>query len=129
MLINSKKRLAVLLTSLTGLALGIGASVYLHTLERLRHEVESTFRSRSELISTFVALHRDQVAVMRNLLLEHYAEPGHDAAPQTLQYAADSAVKPLCANRTAAKEPECSKMIATSALSIGAICHFDQYLI
>lgn len=85
MLINSKKRLAILLSCLTSLALGIGTSVYLRTLERLRHEAESTFRSRSELISTFVALHRDQVAVMRNLLLEHYTEPGHNAAALTLQ--------------------------------------------
>ena len=50
-------------------------------LKELRNETAATFRSRSALIETFIALHRDQVSVMRNLLAANYAQNGAGTLP------------------------------------------------
>jgi diguanylate cyclase (GGDEF)-like protein len=85
LLINSKKRLAILLGGMTLLALAIGTNVFLKNLKELRSETAATFRSRSALIETFIALHRDQVSVMRNLLVANYARDGAGAMPYSLR--------------------------------------------
>ena len=52
------------------------AASYWQNLQRLRGEVEHAVRSRSALVGKFVAQHRDQVAVLHNLLLAHYRAAG-----------------------------------------------------
>ena len=85
LLINSKKRLATLLGGMTLLALAIGTNVFVKNLKELRNETAATFRSRSALIETFIALHRDQVSVMRNLLAANYAQNGAGSLPYSLR--------------------------------------------
>lgn len=46
-LINSKKRLAILLGGMTLLAVAIGSNVLVKNLKALRNETAATFRSRS----------------------------------------------------------------------------------
>lgn len=50
-----------------------GVASFRGHVTQLRDEIENTMRSRSELLSKFVALHRDQVTVMHNLMLENYS--------------------------------------------------------
>lgn len=86
MLINSKRRLVAVIAVLSTLSLLAGTATFLHSLNMLRQEVENTFHSRAALIGTFVALHRDQVAVMRNLLVDNYRAPAVRAdLPQRLR--------------------------------------------
>ena len=84
-LINSKKRLAILLGGMTLLALAIGSNVLVKNIKELRNETAATFRSRSALIEAFIALHRDQVSVMRNLLTLHYQLDNPGAMPHSLR--------------------------------------------
>lgn len=84
-LINSKKRLAILLGGMTLLALAIGSNVLVKNIKELRNETAATFRSRSALIEAFIALHRDQVSVMRNLLTQRYQLDNPGALPHSLR--------------------------------------------
>ncbi len=60
--------------------------LFIGNLAQLRAEAESTFSSRSELLTKFVALHRDQLTVMRNLVSDHLAAAGHAyERPPTIQ--------------------------------------------
>ncbi|WP_295446446.1 sensor domain-containing diguanylate cyclase [uncultured Thiodictyon sp.] len=73
-----KKHVSYWIATLFALAIVTGVGTYVRHVKLLRAEIESTFLSRNELLSTFVALHRDQVTVMRNLVVERYrtaAEP------------------------------------------------------
>jgi len=53
--------------------LGMAGAAFVVNARRLTAEIEATFHTRSELLAKFVVLRRDQVTVMRNLLLGDYA--------------------------------------------------------
>lgn len=68
-------KIGLVASALLGMTLSAASILFVRNLEQLRHDVESTFSSRSELIDIFFALHRDQVAVMHNLMVAHYRRP------------------------------------------------------
>ncbi|WP_018152754.1 sensor domain-containing diguanylate cyclase [Leeia oryzae] len=63
------------------LLLAGGIYNYVRQVSLIRADTEHAFQSRSELLGKFVALHRDQVTVMRNLLADRYAQTATEAAP------------------------------------------------
>lgn len=73
MILQSKKFNAVALVALILIALALSVATLVKHVAQLRLDAEHTFRSRSELLTKFVATHRDQVSVMRNLLVERYS--------------------------------------------------------
>ncbi len=75
-----------LLALVAGLALLTGVVSFLRDVRDVRTEIESTFRSRSELLNKFVALHRDQVSVMSDLLAEHFNSSGAAAVVPSLRF-------------------------------------------
>ncbi|WIT13935.1 diguanylate cyclase [Paucibacter sediminis] len=73
---------ALVWLALSGLIMAtICATTFVHHLEQLRAEAESTFASRSALLAKFVALHRDRVTVMRKLMQERYATGAVQPSP------------------------------------------------
>lgn len=86
MLNTSKKMSALVYAIFIVLVLATAAASFEQQLRLLRTEIESTFHSRSELLSKFVDLHRDRVSVMRNLLVQHYQSGA--VAPGTLKFQA-----------------------------------------
>lgn len=72
MLTKSNRTATLLFAALAVAAAVIGVGNYRHHMTQLRAEVESTFKSRTGLLAKFVSTHRDQVMVMRNLMLERY---------------------------------------------------------
>jgi diguanylate cyclase (GGDEF)-like protein len=76
MTIKSKKLSAFLYVLLIALMLGAGAGPFVRHVEQIRSKAESTFTSRNELLKKFVAMRRDQVSVMRNLMIERYQSHG-----------------------------------------------------
>lgn len=60
---------------LTAVTLGLGAFAFTYRKHQITHQIEHTFETRRALLAKFVALHRDQVSVMRNQIEDRYAHP------------------------------------------------------
>jgi len=88
MLINSKKRLTVVVIGLGILVLASNLYLYQQRLTERRQQVENIFASRSKLLSSFIELRRDQIAVMSTRLTEHFQS---DASLPTLPLGAVTA--------------------------------------
>lgn len=58
-----------------GVILLVGLADYFQHVSQFRSQAELTFLGRAELVAKFVALHRNQVDAMRNLMVEHYRAP------------------------------------------------------
>lgn len=72
MLVQSKRRALVYIALITAFCLLACVATFVRHYWQLKAEAEATFKSRHELISQFVALQRDRVQVMINLLRNRY---------------------------------------------------------
>ncbi|MBB6342430.1 diguanylate cyclase (GGDEF)-like protein [Pseudomonas fluvialis] len=70
MLINSKKRLAIVVIGLAVLLLTTNIYLYQQRVTERRLQIENIFASRAKLLSVFLEMRRDQVSVMSNLLID-----------------------------------------------------------
>ncbi len=86
MLIEPRQRVLLLVSVLAMFCIITCTATFARHLWKLKAEVETTFKSRHELTRQFVALQRDRVLVMHNLLVGRYevgVEPG--SRPLTLK--------------------------------------------
>ncbi len=70
MLINSKKRLAIVVIGLALLLLTTNVYLYQQRVAERRLQIENIFASRAKLLSVFLEMRWDQVSVMGNLLID-----------------------------------------------------------
>ncbi len=70
MLINSKKRLAIVVIGLAVLLLSTNIYLYQERVAERRLQIENIFASRAKLLSVFLEMRWDQVSVMGNLLID-----------------------------------------------------------
>nr|WP_324257977.1 diguanylate cyclase [Cellvibrio fontiphilus] len=81
MKVMSRQHTLMVIGVLVVICISLCAATFYRHINRLKTEVEQTFKSRYELIHQFVALQRDRVQVMNNLFLGRYqvgVEPGTD---------------------------------------------------
>lgn len=80
------KQYSVMLTMVLVFSVGTAISVssFIHHIDELREQAENIFKSRHALTKAFIALHRDQVTVMKNLIVKQY-ESGDTASHRAIQ--------------------------------------------
>lgn len=89
MLITSKKHLAIIAAGLALLLLGGNFYLYQQRISERRLQIENIVASRAKLLSIFLEMRWDQVAVMGNLLVDgnlHARQKPPPALPPTRQH-------------------------------------------
>lgn len=69
---SAKRFKYMLYGTLAAMMLAAGIGTFVHHMRQVRAQVESTFSSRSALLSGFASLHREQLGVMARLMREAY---------------------------------------------------------